>query len=299
MRRQILDLAPTNHTVLIQGETGTGKELVARSLYLHSRRAGGPFVPLNCGAVTESLIESELFGHERGAFTGAVALHAGVFEAAHGGTVFLDEVGELPPPIQPKLLRFLDDRAIRRVGGTRLVAADVRIIAATNRELRREVEEGRFREDLFHRLNRLSIRLPPLRERREDIAPIAERYLAGLRTEHDRPHVSLSVDSLRTLEAYDWAGNIRELQNIVLKAFVEPTSGTIEPAHLGRLLNAPPAPSEGMTADDIPLHQALQDFEAHMIRMAITRHPTLSAAARALGIDLRTLYAKRSRHGLG
>jgi two-component system nitrogen regulation response regulator GlnG len=293
VRARILEVGPIDETVLVDGETGTGKELVARSLHARSRRAARPFLPLNCGAIPDSLIESELFGHERGAFTGAVDRHAGVFEAAAGGTVFLDEIGELPYPRQQTLLRFLDDRAVRRVGGTRLVRVDVRIIVGTNRDLRREVQEGGFRQDLFYRLNRLAIHLLPLRDRREDIAPIAEQYLAGLRAAHSRPEVSLSAEAIRALEAHDWPGNVRELEGVMLKAFVAVTAGAIAVNDLGVGDSQRAEPTPGpVLADGMRLHQAVQEFEAGLIRAALAQHPTLNGAARALGIDQKTLYLK-------
>jgi Nif-specific regulatory protein len=213
-------VAKSDATVLITGETGTGKELVARSVHLNSARARRPFVAINCAALTETLLETELFGHERGAFTGAVAQKKGKLEVADGGTVFLDEVGELAAPIQSKLLRAVQLREFERVGGTRPVRVDVRFIAATNRSLREEVTAGRFRSDLYHRLNVVEIHLAPLRERRDDIAALASYFVDRFGRKSVRPVRGISPEALKYLTAYDWPGNVRELENALERAIV-------------------------------------------------------------------------------
>jgi two-component system response regulator PilR (NtrC family) len=211
-------VAPSRTTVLITGESGTGKELVARALHKKSPRADGPFVPVNCGAIPEGLIESELFGYVKGAFTGAQSSRGGLFAAAASGTLFLDEVGELPAALQVKLLRALQDRRIRAVGATEDQEIDVRLLAATNRELQAEVRAGRFREDLYYRLNVIQLRVPPLRERREDVLLLADHFLRRFAAEHRRGPLHLSLEARRRLDAYDFPGNVRELENLVERA---------------------------------------------------------------------------------
>ena len=291
--------------VLIRGETGTGKELTARALHERSGRSGGPYVPVNCAAITDSLFESELFGHERGAFTGAVDKHVGLFEAAHGGTLFLDEVAEMSPTLQVKLLRAVDERAIRRVGSTRPTHVDVRIVAATNRNVDEEAAAGRFREDLLYRLDQLSIQLPPLRERLQDIPVIAEHLLAGLSAQHGRDHVSLSVEALRALQTSAWPGNVRQLENVVRKAFVWADGAVIDVGLVSRHLRATtPTPGVAGASDgsSLPAEASLQaTLEATArwrIQRALEGSRTIAAAAKELGIEERTLYNKRRRLGL-
>jgi len=214
-------VAPTGATIVLEGETGTGKEVVARTIHQHSQRASQTFIVFDCGAVQQNLIESELFGHEKGSFTGALASRQGLFEMAHGGTLFLDEIGELALDLQPKLLRALEQREIRRVGGNRPIKIDVRVLAATNRDLAQEVKAGRFREDLFYRLGVVRIKLPPLRERREDIVPLGRHMLrngAFNRTATGQRVKGLSHDAVQALMAYDWPGNVRELGNVIERA---------------------------------------------------------------------------------
>jgi len=218
--QRIEQVAPSEATVLITGETGTGKEIVARHVHELSRRKRGPFVAVNCGAFSETLVESELFGHEKGAFTGAVASKAGWFEAAHGGTLFLDEVGDLPPPVQVKLLRVLQEREVVRVGSRRPIPIDVRLVAATNVNLEEAVQAGRFREDLFYRLAVAGLALPPLRERRGDIRPLAEYFLGLYSHRMGLPPLSLTEDALAALSSHTWPGNIRELENVVHQALL-------------------------------------------------------------------------------
>ena len=229
---RIEKLAPRDTTVLIQGESGTGKELVARLLHRSSPRAESPFIAINCAAITDTLLESELFGHEKGAFTGAAALKKGKIEMAEGGTLFLDEIGELAPALQAKLLRVLQEREFERVGATRALRVDIRVIAATNRDLARQVREGAFRADLFHRLNVVALRTPPLRERKADISILAERMIRTFAEQCNRPRLTLSPEALRCLENYDWPGNVRELENALEHAVVLGEGLTILPSDL-------------------------------------------------------------------
>ncbi len=218
--RQIEKVAPRETTILIQGESGTGKELVARAIHRLSPRASRPFLALNCAAIAENLLESELFGHEKGAFTGATELRPGKLELAAGGTVFLDEIGEMPLPLQAKMLRVLQQRECERVGGRKVIPLDIRIVAATNRDLAAEVKQGRFREDLYHRLNVVSLRTPPLRERGEDIAELAHAFLARSAAAASRQVSGFTPDALAALRRHDWPGNIRELENVIERAVV-------------------------------------------------------------------------------
>jgi DNA-binding NtrC family response regulator len=247
---QVQTVATTDSTVLVYGETGTGKELIARAIHEASGRRDGPFVKLNCSAIPSGLLESELLGHERGAFTGAVAQRIGRFELAHGGTLFLDEIGEIATELQPKLLRLLQEREFERVGGTRTVRADVRLIAATNRDLSEMVKARTFREDLFYRLNVFPITLPSLRERRQDIPELAHHFVAQLAPRLRRPPCTIALDALQRLQAYDWPGNIRELQNVVERALILSHGPTlyIPPFETKAAVTAPSAPE---LADDL------------------------------------------------
>lgn len=239
--------APSNASILITGETGTGKELVARYVHQMSGRGDRPFVAVNCGAFSETLIESELFGHERGAFTGALNAKEGWFEAANGGTLFLDEVGDLPYALQVKLLRVLQEREVVRIGARRPVSLDFRLIAATNVDLRAAAAGGKFREDLYYRLGVVALPLLPLRQRRADILPLARHFLGV----HSGPDVTLSPDAEEALFSYAWPGNIRELENVVQRATLLCTDGSIEPAHLGLSAVFAPLPTTGGGLDDI------------------------------------------------
>ena len=225
-------LAPRDTTVLILGESGTGKELVARLLHAASPRSAAPFAAINCAAIAGDLLESELFGHEKGAFTGAVAAKRGKIEAADGGTLFLDEIGELAVPLQAKLLRVLQEREFERVGSTRPVKVDIRVVAATNRDLAEEARVGKFRQDLYHRLNVVSLRTPPLRERAADIALLAQHFLSVFAAQSNRKNLSLPMDTIRCLEAYDWPGNVRELENAIEHAVVLAEGPLILPTDL-------------------------------------------------------------------
>ena len=296
--KELLDLlrrvAPSRSTVLIQGESGTGKELVARLLHYWSERVGRPFVAVNCKAFAEGVLESELFGHEKGAFTGAAAARAGCFERASGGTLFLDEIGETSPDFQAKLLRVVQDAEVWRVGATQPRAVDVRVVAATNRVLREEVAAGRFREDLFFRLNVIPIHLAPLRERREDILPLARHFLDRHASEAGR-QLAFTPDAEQVLAAHPWQGNVRELENAVERAVVLARSDHITPEDL--LLE------ESSAAASIPVDGTLQDVldcaAAARIRAALDAAKGQRAeAARVLGIERTTLYRMMKRLGL-
>jgi two-component system response regulator PilR (NtrC family) len=289
-------VAPTNSTILITGESGTGKELVARAIHFNSLRHERPFVALNCGALPETLLESELFGHVRGAFTGAAGNKKGLIETAERGTVFLDEISEMSPMMQVKLLRVLQERKFRRVGGVEEIDADIRIIAATNRDLGRMVGEGKFREDLFYRINVIPVQLPPLRERREDIPVLAEHFLAKYRTQMGKTTTGVSPEALHALEAFDWPGNVRQLENIIERAVALERTQTIQidslPLDVSRrgpertdATGAEPIalPEAGL---DLPRHLETQEREyvAKALRQSAGRH---DKAARLLGISPR------------
>lgn len=289
---QLLKVAGTEATVLLLGESGTGKELAARSLHDKSVRAKGPFVALNCAAIPGGLLESELFGHEKGAFTGAVARKPGKFEQAAGGTLFLDEIGDMPLETQAKILRALEARQCERVGGNRSVPIDVRIVAATNRDLPAMIRQGTFREDLYHRLNVFPLRLPTLRERREDIPLLAGRFL-----EERHPGAALSVAALQRLLAHDWPGNVRELHNVVERASVL-SGGDVNPEHLPGLSGAGPAASTlgtGMGS----LDDRLSAYEKSLIEAALSRTGGVQARAAALlGIKERSLWHRVKKLGI-
>ncbi|HVX39323.1 MAG TPA: sigma-54 dependent transcriptional regulator, partial [Gemmatimonadaceae bacterium] len=245
---QVEQMAPVSSTVLIEGESGTGKELVARAIRLLSNRRNKPFIAVNVGALPETLLESELFGHEKGAFTGAAERRLGRFELADGGTLFLDEIGEIPAATQVKLLRVLEEREFMRVGGTQPIKVDVRVIAATNQPLRELVEEGRFRSDLFYRLNVLRIYLPPLRERPDDIPMLVRRFVQDFSEQHDRPFHGISAEAMQLLTEYAWPGNVRELRNLVESMVVLAPDHEIQPGDLPRHIR------EGGAARLLPVH---------------------------------------------
>lgn len=287
--------AQTDVTVTFVGETGAGKDVLAHVLHDQSARADGPFVVFDCGAVAANLVESELLGHERGAFTGAVTSHAGAFERAHGGTLFLDEIAELPLDLQPRLLRALESRKVRRVGGRTERRVDVRIVAASNRDLRADVASGRFREDLFFRLAAAVVVVPPLRERLDDLLELVQGLLVDL----DRGDLRVADATLAALRAHPWPGNVRELKNALAfaVAFVDPGVTTLEPQHL-RLLT--PANDEESWLDGLPLGgQALERIERVAIRQTLAQADgNKMHAARALGIAVSTLYEKLKKYGL-
>jgi Nif-specific regulatory protein len=261
-------VASADSTVLIRGESGTGKELVARAIHRNSKRDGRPFVAINCAALTESLLESELFGHERGAFTGAVAQKKGKIEIADGGTLFLDEIGELALHLQAKLLRVLQEREFERVGGTRPMKVDIRLIAASNRNLDEAVKANLFRQDLFYRLNVVSVTLPPLRERREDIALLATYFVQKFSRQTDRPVIGISRDALGLLTNYDWPGNVRELQNALERAVVLGSSDRIRPEDLPEALVETHAPAR---AEAVRYHDAVNSVKRDIILKAIEK----------------------------
>jgi DNA-binding NtrC family response regulator len=314
-------VARSNASVLLLGETGTGKELIAKSVHLLSPRASGPFVRVNCGALTESLLESELFGHVRGSFTGAVDNRVGRFEAAHTGTVFLDEINSTTPKLQVKLLRVLQEREFERVGDTQTIRVNTRVIAASNRDLMQEVAAERFREDLYYRLNVVSIVLPPLRERREDIAQLVVHFLNGYNEENDRYVVHIDGRAMEALEAYHWPGNVRELQNVIERAVVlapgdeltcdllpEAILGTARPT-IGRARgNDFESLAEGVVQQGLveagpdagDLHMRIVDrVERELIEqvMAVCDNVQTKAATR-LGINRNTLHKKLQQYGL-
>jgi two-component system response regulator HydG len=297
-------VAPTSATVLLTGESGTGKELAARLVHDLSPRATGPFVPINCAAIPEGLLESELFGHERGAFTGAVARKEGRFERARGGTLFLDEVGELPLSLQVKLLRFLQDGVLERVGGTESVRVDVRVVAATNRDIGAEVRAGRFREDLFYRLDVVSLRLPPLRERREDVALLATAFLRREAEKNGKRLSGFTPGALSALEAYAWPGNVRELLHAVERAVILCRGETIDVADLPESIRARPGvadrPQAGPAALVVPLGTTMEEIERLVIKETL-RHTQgdKNLAAQILGIAARTIYRKLDRDDEG
>lgn len=295
--RQTLALAQTNATVLIRGESGTGKELVARALHADGPRAAGPFMAVNCAAFAESLLESELFGHEKGAFTGAVARRAGAFERAQGGTLFLDEIGDAPPPVQVKLLRVLEDKEIFRVGGQTSFKADVRLVSATNRDLDARVAAGAFRQDLLYRLQVVGLVLPPLRERRADIRPLAERFIAQAQADHGKRIREVEPEWYARLEAYAWPGNIRELRNTVEAAVVTAPGEVLEAARLRLEGPAAPPPAAGPWLP--PAGLTLEEIEKKILEDALRRNRgNRSLTADQLGLSRRTIQRKIQDYGL-
>jgi transcriptional regulator with GAF, ATPase, and Fis domain len=293
---QILKVARTDSTVLISGESGTGKELVATSLFEHSFRREKPFIKLNCVAIPEGLLESELFGHEKGSFTGATAQKIGKFEMANSGTIFLDEIGDMPLATQAKLLRVLQEKEFERVGGNRTIQVDVRFIAATNKNLMEMVKQGTFREDLYYRLNVFSIYLPPLRERKEDIPLLAAHFLEGM----DNP-VKLSPHSLQILTAYSWPGNIRELQNTLERAAVLTDTGMIDPPHLAVHINGdlPAQVLQNPESTQSSIDERLEEIEKGLIIEALSRSGGIQVkAAEILGINQRSLWHRIKKLGV-
>jgi two-component system NtrC family response regulator len=276
-------LATTDLPVLILGESGTGKELLAHALHELGPRADKPFVPLNCAAIPEALLESELFGHERGAFTGAVRQTIGKIEAAHRGTLFLDEIGDLPQPLQVKLLRFLQDQVIERVGGRRQIQIDVRIVCATNQDLSTKMKQGEFREDLFYRLNGITIRVPPLRDRTGDAMMLANYFLNRFASDLGRQK-AFSARAIAAIGEFDWPGNVRELENRVKRSAIMSEGRLIEPGDL-ELVNASQGP------EDLDIRAARMRAERHVIQLALAQsNGTIATAAKLLGISRPTLY---------
>jgi two-component system NtrC family response regulator len=284
-------VALSDISVLISGESGTGKELIAQAIHRGSARKDNPFVVVNCGAIPENLLESELFGHEKGAFTGAYAQKRGKFELAHTGTLFLDEIGELIPSLQVKLLRFLQDRKIERLGGIQALELDVRIIAATNRDLKQHMEKHVFREDLYYRLKVVPLDIPPLRERKEDVIPLAQHFLKQYCHEHRKSLITLSSDAENALLSYTWPGNVRELQNIINRAVVLSSHSVLKRSDLG-IGSAP-------MSSTINLKFAKHAMEEDFVKRALSRNNGIvSRAARDLGISRVNLYELMNRYGI-
>jgi transcriptional regulator with PAS, ATPase and Fis domain len=283
--------APSGASVLITGETGTGKEVVARALHRLSQRADGPFVPINCSAIPESLMESEIFGHEKGAFTGAAERRLGCFELADGGTLLLDEIGEMPMATQAKLLRVLEDRKVRRLGGKSETPVDVRVLAATNKDPQQAVAQGQLRQDLYFRLNVFHIHLPPLRARKEDLPALVEAVLAEVGTKHGKRMRGVSAEVMEAFRAHTWPGNVRELRNVLEHAVIVATGDTIGrqtlPPHFGR----PAAVALG--ALRFPLGVTVEQAERELIRQTLeATNNNKTRAAELLGISLKTLHNK-------
>jgi DNA-binding NtrC family response regulator len=286
--------AKSNSTILVLGESGSGKEVLARAIHAESPRAGGPFVAISCAALPETLLESELFGHEKGAFTGAVSRRKGKFEMAHGGTLFLDEVGDVSPKLQLDLLRVLEERRFHRVGGSELVEVDVRVIAATNKDLRKAVAEGSFREDLYYRLNVVPIVLPPLRERKEDIPLLVSHLLERLAVEMQKEISGVSAEAMAALVAHDWPGNVRELRNVLERGAVVAAGSVIQAGDLG--LTRPGGAAEPAPA---AAPASLEEVEKrHIGEVLAHTGGNVTQAARLLGIDRVTLYNKIRKYGL-
>src|SRR5213080_4240512 len=276
-------VAPTNSTVLLGGESGVGKDLIARALHQHSRRASGPFVKINCTAIPENLLESELFGYEKGAFTGAVASKPGKFELADKGTVFLDEIGDVPGAIQVKLLRVLQEREFERLGGTKTLKVDVRLVAATNKDLRAALEQGTFREDLYYRLNVVPIDIAPLRERRQDIPYLVDHFVKALAAENGSPVRSITDGAIKKLVEYHWPGNVRELQNVIERSLVLCSGTTLDAGDIK--LETAPRPRVQTGEHLLPDGMTLDEYEQSIIREALQRADgNKSQAARFLGL---------------
>jgi two-component system response regulator HydG len=288
-------VAPTGSTVLIGGESGTGKEVIARYIHNLSTRNDGPFLSINCGALPENLLESELFGHVKGSFTGAVRDKQGLFAAARGGSFFLDEVGEMPPSLQVKLLRVLQEREVIPVGATEAIPVDVRILAATNRDLEEEVRRGNFRSDLFYRLNVIAVNLPPLRERRDDLIPLMEQFLENMRQEGGAELKALSSDALDAVAVYEWPGNVRELENALEHAVVLTKGNLIDAAALPERITK--RKKEPLVAERSYKNPTLEVIErAYIMYVLQAEGGNKTRAAEVLGIDPSTLYRKLSRY---
>jgi DNA-binding NtrC family response regulator len=299
--RLIEQVAPSDASVLITGESGTGKELVARTIHRLSRRSAARLVAMNCAAIPEALLESEIFGHEKGSFTGATSPRTGCFELAHGGTLFLDEIGEMPIDLQSKLLRVLEDGKVRRVGGTDEIQVDARVLAATNLRVDSRIQEGRFREDLYYRLNVFTIHLPPLRERPEDVPMLAEHFLQGFAEDTGKAIVGFSDEALRLLAAHDWPGNGREVRNVVHRAVILCPEGEIEPRHLPEALRGPrarPRVADGGAAGvHVPVGATIDDAEKALILATLAAcENNKTRTAEVLGISAKTLYSKLHRY---
>jgi two-component system nitrogen regulation response regulator NtrX len=301
LREQVAMAAPTNGRVLIFGENGTGKELVARTIHALSLRRTGPFVEVNCAAIPEELIESELFGHVRGAFTGAVADRRGKFELAHGGTIFLDEIGDMSLKTQAKVLRVLQEQVMEAVGGSTRIKVDARVLAATNKDLRAEIKAGQFREDLYFRLNVVPISVPPLRERPEDVALLADHFMAMLAKEYGRRAKRFDAEALETLRHYPWPGNVRELRNVVERLMIMVPGERVAARDLLFLdQGGAQLPSaEAVTVPILPLHDARDDFERqYILRALAAQQGNISRTADVLGVERSNLYRKMRSFGI-
>ncbi len=303
LREQIKLVAPTNSTVLITGENGTGKELVARAIHYRSARQNRPLIEVNCAAIPEELIESELFGHEKGAFTGAVGKKPGRFDLANGGTLFLDEIGDMSLKTQAKVLRILEEQRFERVGGSKTISVDVRIIAATNKNLKKEIEEGRFREDLFYRLNVIPIKVPPLRERLEDIPLLVDDFLEELARESGLGRKTITDDAINILQRYHWPGNVRELRNLVERLVILTPGKVIDKQQLLRLFDAEIHDSNKKLSNIYEienLKEARAYFEKEFIRRKLEKNSwNISLTAQKIGIERTHLYRKMKAYGLG
>jgi two-component system, NtrC family, nitrogen regulation response regulator NtrX len=296
---QVAMAAPTNGRVLIHGENGTGKELVARSIHMRSRRMKGPFIEVNCAAIPEELIESELFGHMKGAFTGAVADRRGKFELADGGTLFLDEIGDMSLKTQAKVLRALQEQIVEPVGGTSSVKVDVRVIAATNKDLPTEIRAGRFREDLYFRLNVIPIFVPPLRDRDSDIPLLADHFMAEFAREYGRRPKRLDPGAASGLRSYRWPGNVRELRNVIERLMIMVPGDTIAIGDLAFLESGGVAAADQPGTPALPLHEARERFERdYILRALAAQNGNISRTADALGVERSNLYRKMRAFGI-
>jgi len=296
---QVAMAAPTNGRVLIHGENGTGKELVARSIHMRSRRMKGPFIEVNCAAIPEELIESELFGHMKGAFTGAVSDRRGKFELADGGTLFLDEIADMSVKTQAKVLRALQEQVVEPVGGTSSVKADVRVLAATNKDLPSEIRAGRFREDLYFRLNVIPIFVPPLRDRDNDIELLAGHFMAEFAREYGRRPKRLDSGAATGLRSYRWPGNVRELRNVIERLMIMVPGDTIALSDLAFLDSGALAAAETPGTPPLPLHEARERFERdYILRALAAQHGNISRTADALGVERSNLYRKMKAFGI-
>jgi DNA-binding NtrC family response regulator len=290
-------LASSDASAIITGESGTGKELAARAIHERSSRASGPFIAINSAAIPETLIESEIFGHEKGAFTGALGVRAGCFELAHRGTLFLDEIGEMPAPLQPKLLRVLEDGKVRRLGGSQEFAFNVRVIAATNLDPKSAVQSGKLREDLYYRLNVFTVTLPPLREHKDDIATLAQHFIQDYNAKHKTAVVAARPEALERLKSYSWPGNVRELRNVIERAVILAKGEWIEPSHLPPYLRASESPPEAKIV--LPLGLTAADSERELILKTLEQTGNNKAeTARRLGLDVKTIRNKLKSYGM-
>ena len=294
-------VAPTDSAVLVTGESGTGKELVARAIHVRSRRAQGPFIKVNCGALTETLLESELFGHEKGSFTGAIKRKLGRFELADAGTLFLDEIGDISPAVQLKLLRVLQEKEFERVGGEQTIKVDVRVLSATNKDLKTEVANGRFREDLYYRLHVVPIHIPPLRERKGDIGILVAHFIGKLAPRTNPRVKSIADDALAQMLAYRWPGNVRELENAVEQALVFADGDTITPSALPAFLRGEPSGDRlEVPRGEMALPDILEDLERQLIQKAYDKaRGVKTETARLLGIKTSALYYKLEKYKIG